>query len=369
VEKLGRKGEQLNALQALLALGAGAASAAPKVIPLITHPDSAVQLAAIRAAAELGDASAVDAIRKVHEQELKRVAGLREDWVTGKPPEGLPPGFAPLRKEGPVDGSPRAPIPTEVVDDVGERELSLLSATVEALGRLKAEGILQSLEGFRKDPAAPLRAAAYVGLAAMGPDGVALTREALLDPSRDVRIRTARCLAEQGRPGQAILGDALPRMHGDRLPILDAIDRAGPDAVLTGALIPLLDEGGPEASTAASLLGRLKAKEAVAPLLRNLEDPASIIRRPALMALGKIGDPKAAEVIARDLNHDSPDVRAAALDALAALQIQPRPDALDALKGDYYRRVRESAEAAAGGKQKPAPAPSLKSIEARTEDQ
>jgi HEAT repeat protein len=237
-----------------------------------------------------------------------------------------------------------------VVDDVSPADLSLLASTIEALGRLKVDGSLALLDGYRKDPAATIRAAAYVGLAASGPQGIALVREALLDPSRLVQTRAAQALAEQGAPGQALLAELLPKMSGDRLPILDAIDRAGPDAGTVHALIGMLDEGGPEAPMAAQLLGRLKAQEAVAPLIHHLEDPSSVVRRPAIIALGRIGDPSASEVIARDLNHDIPDVRMAAVEALAALHANPRPDALDALKGDYYRRVRESAEAALGGK-------------------
>ena len=48
--------------------------------------------------------------------------------------------------------------------------------------------------------------------------------------------------------------------------------------------------------------------------------------------------------MAKDLNHDSPEVRAAAAAAMAALGSSAHLEALDALKGDYYRRVRESAE-------------------------
>jgi HEAT repeat protein len=50
--------------------------------------------------------------------------------------------------------------------------------------------------------------------------------------------------------------------------------------------------------------------------------------------------------VARDLSHESPDVRAAAAEALGLLGTSPPPEALDALRGDYYRQVRQSAEAA-----------------------
>ena len=65
-----------------------------------------------------------------------------------------------------------------------------------------------------------------------------------------------------------------------------------------------------------------------------------------LLALGKIGDPRASEAVARDLYHDSPDVRAAAAEALAAMGTATQVEPLDGLKGDYYRKVRDGAELA-----------------------
>ena len=133
------------------------------------------------------------------------------------------------------------------------------------------------------------------------------------------------------------------------LPLLVALDQAGPQPNTTSALLVLLKDGGAESAVAAQLLGRIHAKEAVDPLMKLLDEPTAVGRREALLALGEIGDPKAAEVIARDLNNESSDVRAAAADALRMVGA-PAKDAtaLDALKSDYYRRVRESAEAALG---------------------
>ena len=82
------------------------------------------------------------------------------------------------------------------------------------------------------------------------------------------------------------------------------------------------------------------------PLLRYLADPSAIGRREAILALGQIGEPTAADEVAKDLSHDSPEVRAAAAEAMVTLGSARHQEAVDALKGDYYRRVRESAEKA-----------------------
>jgi HEAT repeat protein len=88
------------------------------------------------------------------------------------------------------------------------------------------------------------------------------------------------------------------------------------------------------------------SKAATPVLLALLDDPEAVARREVLLALGKLGDATAAESIARDLYSDSAEVRSAAARALALLKTPAQLEAIDALKGDYDRRVRESATAA-----------------------
>ncbi len=368
LEKLSRRSDQVDALHALQGLGRTALAASAKVAPLIASSDSELRLEAIRAAAELGDPVLVDALRKVYDQESKRISELRADWISARLPEEFAPdpsspaneralkhnelmrrvreaNEARLKAAG-KDFVVRAAAPAEVIDDLREGELVLLARAIEALGRTRSEGALQLLQSWRNDPSPTVRAAAAVGGTALGSEGIALAKESLLDPSREVQSVVALALAELGDEGQAPIAELLPKLAGDRLPLLNAIDRAEPAKVMTSALIAILKEGGPEASIAAQLLGRLRAKEAVEPLMAHLQEATSFARRHALIALGQIGDARAAEIIARDLNHEISDVRAAAVEALDALGANPRPNALDALKGDYYRRVREAAEAA-----------------------
>ena len=366
LEKLGRRSEQLAALYALEGLGKTAARAASRALPLIGSSDGELRLEAIRAAAELGDASAVDATRAVFDEELERVEALRADWIPADLPLDFAPGFAaasagaappdsePLRRIRAANeirvrarASGAALAPRELVDDVTEEQLRTLAAAIRALGQLRAPDALQLLAPHTRDPSPSVRAAAFVGLAALGAAGIAPARVGLSDPDRDVQSAVAAALAERGAEGQAALASLLPKAsNAARMSFLSAIDRASPTPALVPALLSVLEESGPESALAANLLGRLAAKEAVDPLLRQLEDPRSGARREALIALGHIRDVRAAEAVARELYHDSSDVRAAAAEALGVLGVSPLPDALDALKGDYYRRVRESAEAA-----------------------
>jgi HEAT repeat protein len=184
-----------------------------------------------------------------------------------------------------------------------------------------------------------------VGLASLGNEGIAVAKQGLVDSDRDVQGAVAQALAQQGEAGQMPILEMLPRL-GDKLRLLDALARTVPVPMASAPLQKIVSEGGTDAAMAAHILGEMRAKDAVPTLLKALDDRTGIARRDVLQALGSIGDPKAAEAIGRDLYHDSPEVRAAAADALAQLGNGAPLDALDALKGDYYRRVRESAEAA-----------------------
>jgi len=69
------------------------------------------------------------------------------------------------------------------------------------------------------------------------------------------------------------------------------------------------------------LVGRLKAKDAVKPLIALTESKDYITRREAALALGQIKDPAANQAVLKLLKDAEPTVRAAAADAIAALEI------------------------------------------------
>jgi len=69
------------------------------------------------------------------------------------------------------------------------------------------------------------------------------------------------------------------------------------------------------------LVGRLKAVDAVKPLIALTESKEYIVRREAALALGQIKDATANETVTKLLKDEDPTVRAAAADAIAALEI------------------------------------------------
>jgi HEAT repeat protein len=237
--------------------------------------------------------------------------------------------------------------PTELYDDVEPQRLAPLATLLRALGALKAPGALAMLKGYSQDPSVTLRVASLVGLAQLGPEGIEVAKAGLLEPERDLQKALAQALAETGEAGQSVLVDMLPKMGGEKLLVLDALTRGGSvPASASAVLQTVLREGGPEAAFAAALLGRMQAKDAVPTLIKALDEPNSVARRDVLLALGAIGDTQAAEVVARDLFHDLPEIRAAAASALKKIGTPAQAESLEALKGDYFRSVRESVGAA-----------------------
>ncbi|MBN1203589.1 MAG: HEAT repeat domain-containing protein [Myxococcaceae bacterium] len=376
-ERLSRPGSVESGLQAVLGLGPAAQGALPKVLPLLTAVDASQRMLAVEAVAAIGDASAAPALQKLFEQELKAIEGTRLDWIPTPLPQAFGDGFDPsalveqqghedeegrvarqtqlfervrarnaqvAREAGRVLVQPRAP--AELYDDVEPLRLEPLAAVLRALGAVKAPGALELLKGYAADPSVTLRTAALVGLARLGPEGVEAAKGGMFEAERDLQKALALAMAEQGDAGKDALVSLLPQLSSEKLLLLDALDRFGAPASASAALQTVVREGGAEAVLAASILGRLQARDAVDTLLKALGDPSSVARREVLLTLGELGDPRAAEAVARDLYHDLPEIRAAAATALKRIGTSAQGEALDALKSDYYRRVREAASTA-----------------------
>jgi HEAT repeat protein len=234
--------------------------------------------------------------------------------------------------------------PNELNDDVSEDQLKVLASLIHALGQLKVEGARERLKPWLKESSPSIRAAASAALADVGGEALALAAPGLFDSERQVQSATAQAMGQAGAPGQALLLEAIRQLTGDRSRLLEGLrtQSLAPSAV--PILLDVVNEGGADAATAASLLGNLQSATAVAPLLAMLDDPTTVARRDVLLALGRLKDPKAADGVGHDLYSDSAPVRAAAAEALATLGLGSNGEALDALKGDYAVQVRVAAQ-------------------------
>lgn len=357
-ERLSRPAAQAGALQAVHVLGPMALPLLPSVLPLLESPDASLRMAALEAVGAVGDASAGKAVEKVATAELARLDAQRADWVRTAPKASA--------QERPVEGNglttllgkveearaakrgaeSRMPVPTELVDDVSPEDLEAAQIALRVLGMVKAEGARARLEPLVRDTTPELRSAARQGLAFLGGATAELALPELVDGTRASRLAVAQALAESGPEGRARLLSFLPRIGGDRAPVLEALLHHEVPASAAAELVPLLEASPGEAALAAVLLARSGVRSAAEALAKELEDPTLGSRREFLQALGELGDASHAPLIARDLFHDSPEVRAAAAEALARVGTRDQTEQLKALEGDYHRRVREAAGAA-----------------------
>lgn len=369
--KLGAKGAGLGNLAraeleavliGLAGLGPTAIELGPAVARLLPQREGRLRGLAIGALAEMGDRSAAGAVLKVFEQAEKVLNDKRADWVA-TPPEGGSSGKAVnleaiarqaelLKKVGDdrqrkaeraVRGAVVTLPPPELIDDLGEDEVAEFAACLRALGALGDEKALAKLEPYVEDPLAAFRGAAAVGLASLGDQGVSLARSRLLDPDRGVQGQVAEALAAQGATGQAAILGALGKVPGDRSALLQVLDGDKLPPAGDTVLLEIVREAGPDAPAAAAVLGRAGAEGAAEALLKYLAEESGPARKDVLLVLGKLRAPGAAALLGRELYRDNPELRAAAAQALVGLAGPKELEALDALKGDYYRKVRESA--------------------------
>jgi HEAT repeat protein len=356
-----------SALRAIAALGPTASGALPKMLRLLEDPEPRLRLAALAAAAQLRDRRSGLPVQEAFETQLETVSGLRAKWVADSLPREYAPGFRPGDEEGSerqgaqlgelaarvrernAAGSKAAAAgrgPPELADDVRQDQLALFAAAVLALGMVDAPDALTFLTARAADPSPRIRAAALAGSAYLGGPGLDLAKSGLADPEADVRSSVAQALVAQGAPGvKAVLADLTVQRTGS-LELLEALQQARLDESAVERLGPFLSSGAAESALAAQLLGKSGAKSAVPALIKYLEDPVAPGRRQALVALGQIADPRAAEAIAPDLYHDSPEIRSAAAEALGRTGAASEMAMLEALRGDYYAKVRRAAHGA-----------------------
>lgn len=376
LEKL-KSGTPNAALRAFVVLGPLLKDHAAKVVPLLASADPSTRRLAVDAAAALGDPTLAAAVLKALEAELKAIEPLRADWVPADLPLKYAPGFNPdeappekdvfrvsrsrtsemlkrvqaldaqrLKERGKVPLQTRAP--RELVDDGAEEQYQLLASLLRAMGRLKVDGARARLEPFTEEQSPTLRAAAFAGLAMVGPETIPIVKRGLLDAERSVQSATALALAETSAEGRVVVLEALGQLVGDRSRLVEPLHGRALPASAAPILLALVREGGADGSTAAAILAELQAPESVGAIAELLKQDTVVGRRQLIAALGKVKSADAVAALGRELFSDSSGVRAAAADALA-LQgdaAKSQLEALDALKGDYSFVVRQAATAA-----------------------
>jgi putative membrane-bound dehydrogenase-like protein len=188
--------------------------------------------------------------------------------------------------------------------------------------------VLETIRGLLGDEAVAVRLAAVTAVRETRDREAlaALRGQVDRDPDTSVRAAAAKALgALEDKEALPILIASI-RSPGTPDPVrdaaLEAVETIGSDLAVK-ALVDLLEHGDTDASRrprVLAALGRFKAPSAVAPALKSLEDSSPEVRAAAAEALGKIGqlDGVGGALRAR-LDDRAVDVRKAAMAALGAL--------------------------------------------------
>lgn len=366
LERLRVAGTQAPTLQALASLGVVSGDWVPKVAPLLASSDAQVRRWAAEALGEGGDPLATGPLQKAFDIERKTIELARAKWVR---PDALPAGGAwvdpatarlteladkvgRLNAARLADAGRAVPLETlrdrEVVPDVTDDDVKVFAALVSSRGRFETSSDAGWLEPLLVDGNALIRAAAVLRWAAREGADEAKVRAFVADPDSRVSAAAATALTSRGAPGQELLVQAIMEQGVERVRLMEWLkdDTLTPAAL--AALRTVAGERLPESGSAVSLLGRARDQASVDLLLGLLEARGVGYRREVVEALGMLANAKAAPAVARELYSENPEARAAAADALGKLGPPENLEALDALKGDYYLKVRESAQRAMG---------------------
>src|SRR5215207_8908149 len=332
-------------MQAALALGEQRdARAVPALVGALDDEDVNVRYHAVEALGKLRAGEAADA--------LAGVAETRDFFLAF-------PALDALRQIGDARVVPR-------VLPLLEDEL-LREAAAELLGELGDEEAVAPLAGLLNTPDAPTRAAAralaalhdrYAELYGEGAYIADLSRAAI-NPTGAQNLLEALGETEGGdlRPLALVVGwlegsaveRALTRLlgHGDaRGEVLEALVRHGPG--VTNLLIEQLESEDLEIRKAAAVaLGRIGEARAAPALVEVLEEDAEMVIA-AADALAKIGDPRAFESLLARVGDPNAAVRQAVVGALNPLGSPEMPARVLPLLGDADPNVRESAVKIAG---------------------
>lgn len=146
---------------------------------------------------------------------------------------------------------------------------------------------------------------------------------------------------------------------------LDALASIGTPSIEPYMLQAITFETSPARLTAAKMLGKLKSKKAVDPLIVTLNDEFENIAVAAAISLGQIGDPKAINALSKTAHAGSVRLRGASATSIRTIGGTAAIQALAAEMGDISMKVRNQTVAGlieAGDAAEPVALKALKSI-------
>jgi len=191
-------------------------------------------------------------------------------------------------------------------------------------------------------PEVPLRAVALASLVHLGPPFWELAEQGIFDLSKEVRLAVAEAFIKEGAEGEKRLLAALEKRAEDSVDLLGLLSCAQLDEESAPRVMAFLDKSVREASLAARCLGRAKHTGAQERLLWLLKSPTIAAKKAALEALQEMEAQAASGEIENQLLHESAEIRQTAARALCYLKAGDSKEMLEALREDYFKRVRQN---------------------------
>ncbi|MFN0062817.1 MAG: HEAT repeat domain-containing protein [Myxococcaceae bacterium] len=349
-----------------------APAASDAAVSFLRASEPTVRAWAARALASLGKARRPDEVERALDEALRALAARGEDWVKQPLPLVANPKFdlSPISKEyeeisragespdedaqkstklgvllervakrGRVRGPQRRP---EIVADFSESEAEYVAVLLRGLSRIAPAAAFARAQPFLTSGSRTLRQAALVAAAHAGAEGQSAAREAVLGDDDALRTEVAAAWMASGPFGRSALIDVLRQRPAHALPLLSALEGAALSIDEAAVVMPWLLGTAVESAVAARLLkGRLS--DQTLPALKQAWRSAAAARRELILALGESGDNAAMDLVAQELWHESPEVRAAAAHIVAKTGGAGGAAIVSALGHDYYRVVREAA--------------------------
>ncbi|MCC6444398.1 MAG: HEAT repeat domain-containing protein [Armatimonadetes bacterium] len=255
----------------------------------------------------------------------------------------------------------------KLVDSVMPRRQSVINSATDALALFKDDSDLagdaaRTISQMMKEPDQATRDRMSKALASFpysitlngSAEEPALLDKGMKDSEENIRKGSAAALGMIGTPALNILAKALEdadkRPHAGNALVTIATPPAGktlanwsvPDELMERVLPYMENKEDALRVYIAELLGRIKDRRGVDPLLKHIDEKVPGLRRNIVRSLGQIADPRATEAVIRVLNEDE-QVRLEAITALGEFRDARAVSPLVALLDSDDYEVRNSA--------------------------
>jgi len=229
----------------------------------------------------------------------------------------------------------------ELAQNVTQEELAQWVAFLKLASFLQPSAVEEELKRYVDEAEVSLRAVALAAWVRQGPAFWDLAEQGIFDQQKEVRLALAEAFVQRGFEGEKRLLAALKKRAEDSTDLLSMLSCAQLDEESAQTVMAFLDKSAREASLAARCLGQAKYTAAQDRLLLLLNSTTLAEKKAALEALREMEAKAVSKEIENQLFHESPEIREAAARALCYLRFGDSKEMLEALREDYFKRVRQ----------------------------